>query len=79
MHIGLNAETLGRQQDHAKGVYRRYRRASAISACGPAPEFSSYLNESENDRLLTLVGMLLFVTFPLLYPDSRNPGPVVLQ
>jgi hypothetical protein len=47
MRTGLNAETLGRQQDHTKGTCRRYRRASAISAYGPPPESKSYLNESE--------------------------------
>ena len=46
MRIGPNAETLGRQQDHTKWRVR-YRRASAISAYGPPPEFKSYLNESE--------------------------------
>jgi hypothetical protein len=77
MRRGLNAETLGRQQDNAKGAYRRYRRASAISAYGPAPEFASYLNESEKmTTYLTLVGMLLFVTFPLLIPIAVTMAPL---
>jgi hypothetical protein len=66
---GLNAETLGRQQDHTKGA------CSALQPClgrlrvWSAAKFKSYLNESEiMTTYLTLVGMLLLVVSPLLIP-----------